>query len=59
MDAAANNLPANQTFKNQNQLYEKQKAEALKCITIHKKKSITVKKMFQSEIITKKITSCR
>ena len=33
IDTAAPNLPANQTFKNQNQLFEKQKAKTLKCIT--------------------------
>ena len=45
IDAAATNLPANQIFKSQNQLSEKQKPRALKCITIHKE-SITVKKVF-------------
>ena len=45
INTAATNLPANQNFKNQNQLSEKQKAQALKCITIHKE-SITVKEVF-------------
>ena len=48
INAAATNLPANQTFKNQNQLSEKQKAKVLKCITICKE-SITAKKLFQGK----------
>ena len=58
-DAAAMNLPANQTFKTQNQLSEKQKAKALTCITIHKE-IITAKKVFHGKHNVKciQITSC-
>ena len=45
---------ANQTFKNHDQLSEKQKAKALKCITIHKE-SIAVKKVFQGKQDVKRI----
>ena len=48
IDAAATNLPANQPFKKENQLSEKQNAKALKCIRIHKE-SITVKKVLQGK----------
>lgn len=54
IDAAATNLPANQTFKNQNQISEKQKGKALKCITIHND-SIAVKKVFQDKQNVKRI----
>ena len=54
IDAAATNLPANQPFKKENQLSEKQKAKALKCITIHKE-SITVKKVLQGKQDVKRI----
>ena len=54
IDAAATNLPVNQTFKNQNQISEKQKGKALKCITIHNE-SIAVKKVFQGKQDVKRI----
>ena len=54
IDAAEMNLPANQTFKNQNQISEKQKGKALKCITIHNE-SIAVKKVFPDKQNVKRI----
>ena len=51
IEAKSTNLPATQTFGEHNQLTEKQKAKAMKFVTIHKE-SITIKNIHQVSIFT-------
>ena len=48
INASSTNLPANQTFKEKMQLTEKQKAKALKFVTIHRE-SINIKYVHQGK----------
>ena len=50
-EAKSTNLPATQSFREHNQLTEKQKAKAMKFVTIHKE-SITIKNVHRVSIFT-------